>query len=91
MTQELSSAVEYNADVKRFINLVHNYTEIKELTYENLHEFIDRILIHELDKETNTRKIEIYYSFIGKSGTGDKSTESTTHSQKKIDITNLAV
>ena len=28
------------------------------MTYENVHEFIDRILIHELDRETNTRKIE---------------------------------
>ena len=35
------------------------------MTYENVHEFIDRILIHELDRETNTRKIEIHYSFVG--------------------------
>lgn len=41
---------------KRFVALVRRYTAIEELTYENVHEFIDRILIHELDKETNTRK-----------------------------------
>lgn len=89
-TQEINAVTEHNADVKRFINLVHNYTDINELTYENLHEFIDRILIHELDKETNTRKIEIFYSFIGKSNIRDKPTESTTHF-RKTDITNLAV
>lgn len=41
------------------------YTEISELTYENTHEFIDRILIYETDKETQTRRIDIYYSFVG--------------------------
>ena len=50
-----------------------------ELTYENVHEFIDRILIHELDKETNTRKIEIFYSFVGRVDTGDKPTESISY------------
>ena len=38
---------------------------IDRMSYENVHEFIDRILIHELDRETNTRKIEIHYSFVG--------------------------
>lgn len=60
---------------KRFVALVRRYTAIEELTYENVHEFIDRILIHELDKETNTRKIEIFYSFVGRVDTGDKPTE----------------
>ena len=54
-------------------------TAIEELTYENVHEFIDRILIHELDKETNTRKIEIFYSFVGRVDTGDKPTESISY------------
>lgn len=62
----IHTANEKNSDVNRFIQLVRRCTEITELTYENVHEFIDRILIYELDKETNTRKIEIYYSFVGK-------------------------
>ena len=66
LTQELDTAAERSADVKRFVTLVRKYTAIEELTYENVHEFIDRILIHELDKETNTRKIEIFYSFVGR-------------------------
>lgn len=55
LTQELDTAAERAADVKRFVTLVRKYTAIEKLTYENVHEFIDRILIHELDKETNTR------------------------------------
>ena len=75
LSQEIDNATERSADVKRFVALVRRYTAIEELTYENVHEFIDRILIHELDKETNTRKIEIFYSFVGRVDTGDKPTE----------------
>ena len=79
LRKEISTAAERGADVKRFIALVRRYTAIDELTYENVHEFIDRILIHELDKETNTRKIEIFYSFVGRVDTGDKPTESISY------------
>ena len=79
LSQELDTATERSADVKKFVALVHKHTKVTELTYENVHEFIDRILIHELDKETNTRKIEIFYSFVGRVDTGDKPTESISY------------
>lgn len=66
---ELRAAVNaitnHDADGGRFLAIVRKYTEPGELTYENVHEFVDRILIHELDKETRTRRIEIVYSFAG--------------------------
>lgn len=79
LKREIDTAAERNADVKRFVALVRRYTEISELTYENVHEFIDRILIYELDKDTNTRKIEIFYSFVGKVDTGEQPTESVSY------------
>ncbi len=79
LKREIDTAAERNADVKRFVALVRRYTEISELTYENVHEFIDRILVYELDKDTNTRKIEIFYSFVGKVDTGDQPTESVSY------------
>lgn len=79
LKKEIDTAAERSADVKRFVALVRRYTEISELTYENVHEFIDRILIYELDKNTNTRKIEIFYSFVGKVDTGDQPTESVSY------------
>jgi len=92
LTAEISNAAERNTDVKKFIVLVHKYTEITELTYENVHEFIDRILIHELDKETNTRKIEIFYSFVGKVDSGDKPTESISYfRQIGADVKSVAI
>ena len=48
LRQEIDTAAERGADVKRFVALVRRYSEISELTYENVHEFIDRILVHEL-------------------------------------------
>ena len=65
--------------VKKFVALVRRYTAIDELTYENVHEFIDRILVHELEKETNPRKIEIFCSYAGKVDSGEKPTESTCY------------
>ncbi len=91
-TEQISTAAERNADVKRFVALVRKYTEINELTYENVHEFIDRILIHELDRENNTRKIEIFYSFVGKIESGDEPTESVSYfRQIGADVKSYAV
>ena len=92
LTEQINAANERNSDVKRFVALVRKYTEINELTYENVHEFIDRILIHELDRENNTRKIEIFYSFVGKIESGDEPTESVSYfRQIGADVKSYAV
>ncbi|MBR0206908.1 MAG: recombinase family protein [Clostridia bacterium] len=88
----INAITERTTDVKRFLAIVRKYTEIDELTYENVHEFIDRIVIHELDKETNTRKIEIKYSFVGKVDSGEKPVESVSFfRQISADVTSIAV
>lgn len=92
LTKEISTATERSTDVKKFISIVRRYTAIDELTYENVHEFIDRILIYELDKETNTRKIEIFYSFVGKIDSGEQPTESTSYfRQIGADVKSIAI
>ncbi len=92
LTTVINTAAERNSDIKKFIALVHKYTRINELTYENVHEFIDRIFIHELDKETNTRKIEIFYSFVGKVDSGEKPTENVSYfRQIGADIKSVAI
>mgnify|MGYP003263512207 CR=1 FL=1 len=92
LTQEIDAAAERSTDVKRFVALVRKYTAIEELTYENVHEFIDRILIHELDKETNTRKVEILYSFVGRIDSGDEPTESISYfRQIGADVKSFAI
>ncbi|RKJ75010.1 DUF4368 domain-containing protein [Butyricicoccus sp. 1XD8-22] len=92
LRQEIDTAAEQGADVRRFVALVRRYSEISELTYENVHEFIDRILVHELNRETNTRKIEIFYSFVGKVDSGEEPTESTSYfRQIGADVKSFAV
>ena len=84
----IDTATERSTDVKRFVALVRKYTEINELTYENVHELIDRILIHELDK----RKIEILYSFVGRVESGDEPTESISYfRQIGADVKSFAI
>ena len=92
LKEAIHTVTERSADVRRFLSVVHRYTEISELTYENVHEFIDRIIIHELDKETNTRKIEIPYSFIGRVDSGDRPVENVSYfRQISADVTSYAI
>ena len=92
LKEAIHAVTERSADVRRFLSVVHRYTEISELTYENVHEFIDRIIIHELDKETNTRKIEILYSFIGRVDSGDRPVENVSYfRQISADVTSYAI
>lgn len=78
LEKEVSTVTERRDDVGRFVQIVRKYTDVQELSYEIVHEFIDRILVYELDKNTNTRKVEIYYSFVGQVDTGEAHTESVS-------------
>ena len=58
-----------NADnVDKFIELVHRYTDFTELTTPMIHEFIDKIVVHEADKSTGDRiqQIDIYLKYVGR-------------------------
>ena len=74
LEKEVSTVTERRDDVGRFVQIVRKYTDVQELSYEIVHEFIDRILV----KDTNTRKVEIYYSFVGQVDTGEAHTESVS-------------
>lgn len=88
----IQTADERDSDVGKFVALVRKYTEISELNYEILHEFIDRILIHELNRENYTREIEIFYTFVGKVDTGDEPVENVSHfRQVGADVRSIAV
>lgn len=67
LRMELSQEEQQSVNVKSFLSTVKKYTEIPELTSEIVHEFIDRIIVHEADKSSGKRiqKIEIIYNHIG--------------------------
>ena len=52
----------------KFINIVKKYTDFTELTAPMLHEYIDKILVHESDKSSGERvqKVDVYLNFVGK-------------------------
>ncbi|MCR5237383.1 MAG: recombinase family protein [Lachnospiraceae bacterium] len=67
--RELSEALKQikndEENTERFLKVVDKYTDITELTYDLLRDFIDKIYIYEKDKVNKTRKIEIFYNFVG--------------------------
>ena len=56
---------ELNAD--GFLQIVRKYSNIRELTTEFLHEFIDKIIVHHKEKvfEEIIQRVEIYYKMMG--------------------------
>lgn len=62
---ELERMQNEEQNVENFMKLIDKYTDINELTFDLLREFIDKILIYEKDPVNNTRKIEIFYKFVG--------------------------
>ena len=82
LTAEINSAEKRGVNVDRFVKIVRRFTDIQELTYENLHELVDRILIYEPDPETNIRKVEIFYSFVTQIDTSQAPTTNLTYWRK---------
>lgn len=65
LTTELKQIQDDEQNTNRFLSVVDKYTEITELTYDLLRDFIDKIYIYENDKVHKRRKIEIFYNFVG--------------------------
>lgn len=65
---------EYDADSVRadkFIEVVKRFTDFSELTTPMIHEFIEKIVVHEAEKadgnrSNRTQQVDIYLNFIGK-------------------------
>jgi hypothetical protein len=53
--------------INRFLKIVKKYTEPTSLTPQLLHEFVDKIVVHEADKSSGHRiqRIDVHYNFIG--------------------------
>ena len=63
--------VQFEADTDRteeFLSLVHNYTDIQELTPAIVNEFVDRVMVHKIEKTDGERvqEIEIFLNYIGR-------------------------
>ena len=65
--KEISAYEEDNTRIDKFMELVRKYTDFSELTTPMIHEFIDKIVVHEADKSTGERiqQIDIYLKYVG--------------------------
>ena len=59
---------EHSASTSHFMEIVHKFTRIDELTHEVVREFIEKVIIHKAEKVNGRRqmKIDIFYNGIGK-------------------------
>ena len=53
--------------VDKFLELVKRYKDFDELTAPILHEFVDKIVVHEADRSSGKREqqVEIHLNYIG--------------------------
>ena len=52
-----------SSDISRFLQSVRRYEYITELTPKIMHEFVDKIIVHERDKSSGHREQEIEINF----------------------------
>ena len=95
MQAELDSFNENTANVEKFIELVKRYTDFTELTPAMLHEFVDKVIVHEgewseergAEKKNGrpygkrTQKIEVYLKYIGSFNVPDNRTPEEIEAQ----------
>ena len=67
--QEKLMQFEQDTDrTEEFLSLVHKYTDIQELTPAIVNEFVDKVMVHKIEKTDGDRvqEIEIFLNYIGK-------------------------
>lgn len=67
LENELNQEAEQVDNVEYFLNIVRQYTEIKELSARVVNDLIDKIKVHAVDKSSGQRvqQIDIYYTAVG--------------------------
>ncbi len=72
--EDLNSILEQKASaddrIERFIRIVRKYKELTEVSDTMIRELIDKIAVHEVEKDGDLRlqKVDIYFKFIGQFG-----------------------
>lgn len=64
---ELTQFDDDSVRADKFMELVRRYTDFAELTPAMLHEFVEKVVVHESDKSSGRRqqRVDIYLNFIG--------------------------
>lgn len=67
LDEQLQQAESKRENTTRFLELVREYTDMKELTKSILNELIDKVVVYDAEKINGKRvqRIDIYYRFVG--------------------------
>jgi len=67
LDDQLNQAESRQENTTRFLELVREYTDMKELTKPILNELIDKVVVYDAEKANGKRvqRIDIYYRFVG--------------------------
>ncbi len=68
LTEAISASEQVYEDVEAFLPLVRQYTDIQELNAHILNELIEKIVVHEKERDEDgnvTQQVDIHYKFIG--------------------------
>lgn len=69
LTRQMEEERQDSSNAEKWVKLIQQYTDLKELTAEVLNTLIDKILVHEAVKNpdgTKEQEVEIFYRFVGK-------------------------
>ena len=65
---EIDNIDEQNTKADKFLQLTQRYTDFTELTTPMLHEFIEKVVVHERvrgGRYGNSQQIDVYFNFVG--------------------------
>lgn len=66
LSQQLAENNKSSSGVSRFFQIVNKYDSIDELTYDVIHDFIERIEVHEIvEDKKRTQKIDVFFIGLG--------------------------
>lgn len=68
LTEAISASEQAYEDVEAFLPLVRQYTDLQDLNAHILNELIEKIVVHEKERDEDgnvTQQVDIYYKFIG--------------------------
>jgi hypothetical protein len=69
----------------KFLELANRYTAFDELTAPILHEFIDKVIVHEADRSSGKREqqVDIYLNYIGQFAVPHEAEPDTAEDEKR--------
>ncbi|MBT2289155.1 DUF4368 domain-containing protein [Paenibacillus albidus] len=67
LEEQLNQVESKRENTTRFLELVREYTDMKELTKPILNELIEKVVVYDAEKVGGKRiqRIDIYYRFVG--------------------------